>query len=393
MVPVPRPVCMGAGGVRRPALPAGAGGGLADRGAYGMVAPNFRWVAMKSLMILRYCLGCLLGAVLVLPGAQAARLDDLFEAEVAATGRDSAARDAATQLALQQVLERITGGRGNSQQASAGKLLAQPGRFVEQYHFRESAGASGPALTLWVKFDGVTLAREVRELGLPYWGPDRPDTLVWLAVDSQGQRYLVGEAPDSLASRAVLEAGRQHGLPVTLPLLDLEDQRAVDFTDIWGGFLGPVETASQRYRPQVILVGKVGRAGASGWQANWTLLAAGSSQSWSAYAATLEAAVAGGVGHAAESLAEQYAVVATGQSMRRLVVDGIRGLEDYARVYSYLESLTPVDQVQVVRVSDQEIEFELKLNAQDRALLQLITLGRTLRAADDPLSWRFSVIP
>ena len=42
-------------------------------------------------------------------------------------------------------------------------------------------------------------------------------------------------------------------------LLDLQDQRAVQFTDVWGGFVGSVESASQRYRPQVILLGKLAR--------------------------------------------------------------------------------------------------------------------------------------
>jgi hypothetical protein len=347
---------------------------------------------VKSLII-RYCLGFLLGVVVLLPVVHAARLDNLFEVEVGADGRDNAARDSAMQRALQEVLVRITGERDSARQATAAGLLSQPDRFVEQYHFRETQGASGPLLSLWVKFDGVALAREVRGAGLPYWGPDRPDTLVWLAVDNQSQRYLVAEAMDNTAAQVLRGAARQHGLPVTLPLLDLEDQRAVEFTDIWGGFLGGVESASQRYRPQVILVGKVGRAGASGWQGSWTLLAAGSTQTWSGYATTLGAAVERGVADAAAWLAGKYAVVTAGQSVRPLVVQGIRGLDDYGRVYNYLASLTPVERVQVTRVVDQEIEFELQLSAQESTLLQLITLGRTLRAAGDPASWRFSVSP
>ncbi len=330
--------------------------------------------------------------MLLLPGAHAARLDNLFEAEVAVGGRDEAARESAMQQALRQVLVRITGDSAGVQQAAGDRLLAQPDRFVEQYHVREAPDADNAALRLWVRFDGVSLAREVRKAGLRYWGPDRPDTLVWLAVDNRGQRHLMAESADTEAAGALREAAREYGLPVTLPLLDLEDQRAVDFTDIWGGFQGAVETASRRYRPQVILIGKVGRAGASGWQGGWTLLAAGNTQTWNRYAATLDKAVAAGVADAAEWLAAKYAVATTGQSIRALTVDGIRGVDDYGRVYNYLSSLTPVDSVQVVRVADQQIEFELKLNAQESNLVQLINLGRVLRT-DDLRSWRFSVNP
>jgi hypothetical protein len=79
--------------------------------------------------------------------------------------------------------------------------------------------------------------------------------------------------------------------------------------------------------------------------------------------------------------------------VRSLVVEGIDGIEEYARVYRYLASLTPVDQVQVVRVAPPEVQFDLTLSAQERSLLQVITLGRVLQPEGDPLAWRFRLRP
>jgi hypothetical protein len=349
---------------------------------------------MKSL-ILRYCIAGLMALLLGTAPLQAARVGDLFQVEVNAAGRDVAARDSALQQALQDVLVRVTGSVRSVEQAPARQLLQRPGRFVEQYRFEEVALPTGEAqLRLWVHFDGVALAREIRAAGLPYWGSERPDVLLWLAVDDRGRRYLVSEASETPAADAVMRAARLHGLPVTLPLMDLEDQRAVEFTDVWGGFLGAIEPASQRYRPQVVLVGKLDRSGAGGsWRSSWNLLAGGSAEGWSGRGDSMDVALTEGIARATEWLAGQYAVSDSGSSIRPLVVEGIRGLGDYARVYDYLVALTPVDQVQVVRVADQEVQFDLTLNAQERSLMQIITFGRVLQAAGDPLAWRFRLRP
>lgn len=344
---------------------------------------------MKSL-ILNYCIAGLLALLAAAAPVHAVPVGDLFQAEVDAAGRDTAARDAALQRALQEVLVRVTGSARTLQQGGASRLLQQPGRFVEQYRFEEVEGAADRQLRLWVQFDGVALAREIRAAGLSYWGSERPDVLLWLAVDDRARRYLVSEAADSAGAEAVTRAARLHGLPVTLPLMDLEDQRALQFTDVWGGFLGAVESASQRYRPQVILVGKLDSSGAGGsWRSSWNLLAAGTSQSWSGNAGDMYAAVQQGIARTTEWLADQYAVADARSSVRTLTVEGIRGVEDYARVSGYLASLTPVDRVHVARVTDQEVQFELTLSAQERSLLQVITLGRVLQAAGDPLAWHF----
>ena len=56
------------------------------------------------------------------------------------------------------------------------------------------------------------------------------------------------------------------GLPVSLPLMDLDDNMAVTATDVWGRFADPVLKASQRYGAEMVVLGKLspeGRPGAS----------------------------------------------------------------------------------------------------------------------------------
>jgi len=326
----------------------------------------------------------------------AVRLDHLFEAEVSATGRDSAARDAALQTALQEVLIRLTGSRASLQTAAVAELAKNPGRLVEQFRFVDAASAAGPGkqLKLWVQFDGVSLSRELRRAGLPYWGAVRPDVLAWLAVDDRGQRYLLSESTQSGLAASLRQAAAQRGLPLTLPLLDLEDQRAVKFTDVWGGFFGTVEAASQRYRPQVILTARLDRDHADGeWRADWQLADGAHRQNWRSHAADVDTLATAGMADAAEWLARRYAVVATQAGSRTLRVEGVNDLQDYARVSKYLAALSPVERVEVARVEDQEVEFKLDLSADEHNLLQVITLGRVLQQSGDPAAWRFRLKP
>ncbi|HHJ15400.1 MAG TPA: DUF2066 domain-containing protein [Gammaproteobacteria bacterium] len=349
---------------------------------------------MKRLIVPNL-ISLILGLLLA-TGAHAVRMDNLFQIEVDAAGRDRVARDAALQQALREVLVRVTGSAETVADPAAQALLKKPGRFVEQYRFRSRPGHAGRPvqLRLWVQFDGVSLAREIRHAGLPYWGRERPDVLVWLAVDDRGQRFLVSESTENEAAKALLQAAAQRGLPLTLPLMDLEDQRAVSFTDVWGGFTGSVRAASERYRPQVILLGRLERSrrGAD-WRAEWTLLGADDSRSWRTHADSLAAAVTQGMAGTGEVLASQYAVVSADASLRALVVEDVRGLADYARVMRYLAALAPVETVQVKRVSGSEVEFDLQLSADARSLRQVIALGKLLQAVDIPEAWRFRLNP
>ena len=349
---------------------------------------------MKRLIVPNL-ISLILGLLLA-TGAQAVRLDNLFQIEVDAAGRDRVARDAALQQALREVLVRVTGTGELVADPAAQALLKKPGRFVEQFRFSSRLVQAGqPAqLRLWVQFDGVALAREIRRAGLPYWGSERPDVLVWLAVDDRGQRFLVSESTENEAVAALSQAAARHGLPLTLPLMDLEDQRAVSFTDVWGGFIGSVRDASRRYRPQVILLGRLERSGrATDWRAEWTLLGTDDNRSWRVHADTLAAAVAQGVAGTGEILATQYAVVSADASLRALVVEDVRGLADYARVMKYLAALAPVEGVQVKRVSGSEVEFDLQLSADAHSLRQVIALGKLLQAIDVPEAWRFRLNP
>lgn len=344
--------------------------------------------------LLRRALLCCLCLLAFDQSALAARLDNLFQANAPAAGRDPEARQTALKQALATVLVRITGDAAVTREEAAQPLLREPGRFVTQYRFSETpAAVPGEAaeLRLWAQFDEVALTRALRERGLPYWGRDRPDVLVWLAVDDSGKRFLVSDSSSNSLAGELRNAAMEYGLPVSLPLLDLQDQRAVSFSDLWGGFLGAVQKASERYRPQVVLVGRVDRS-RGGWRGQWSLLGAGARQNWTAHGTSAADVVRTGFATAAGQLASQYAAVGSDRVSQVISVRGIGKLEDYAKVQNYLASLSPVEQVQVAMVAGDEVQFSLRLNTSEQGLMRLIRLGRVLEPASGDIPWQFRLI-
>ncbi len=326
------------------------------------------------------------------PGG-AARVNHLYQAEVDVSNRDVATREAALRGALQEVLVRVTGSPGSVAGRAGQALLRKPGQFVEQFRYHEPEEDNEP-LRLAVQFDGVALEREVRRAGLPFWGEERPDILVWLAVEDRGQRYLVSEHSTGPEVQALRLTARARGLPVTLPLMDLLDQSALGFADVWGGFENTILAASERYHPQVVLTGRLKRSTAGGeWRGEWTVLKTADGQRWTSHARDVATLAADGLAATGERLAVRYALHDSDGGMRTLLVEGIHDVNAYAQVQTYLMSLTPVDELQVVRVADGSVEFFLQINADERNLQQLITLGRRLEAVGDPTLWHFQYRP
>ena len=206
---------------------------------------------------------CLLMA-LPLAGAQAAT-QDLFDAEVAVPNQTSGVRTRATGEALKEVLVRVAGQEAVLQTAPAKQMLKEPDALVQQYRYFNEPGSEPPLLKLWVRFDGEAIRRALQQQGVTYWGAERPDTLVWLAVEDRGKRYVVSADDGTDVQRQIALAAKQRGLPIVFPLMDLEDQSQVRFSDIWGGFFENVMTASKRYNPQAVLVGRLNRSPSGGW--------------------------------------------------------------------------------------------------------------------------------
>lgn len=316
---------------------------------------------------------------------RAAELPDLYEAEVPVSTQEAVDREGALGLALRRVLTKVSGRRGaGSHEALAGALQA-PEPFVQEYQYRirpagEPDSGEGDALRLWAKFDAHLVDALIRETGLPVWGRTRPSTLVWLSVERSGGRELLAadEAASYLAS--IEEGAGRRGIPLVLPLLDLEDRLAVNADELWAGFLGRLRDASARYESDAVLLVRLRERPPDLAEVHWSLLTDGGEQHWSTQADLPELLLEDGVHTAADLLAARYSGPADGYAAGSvdLVVSGVLTLEDYARALGYLSDLDEVERLDVEAVETGQVRFRLVARGGPARVRQTLMLGATL---------------
>ncbi len=308
----------------------------------------------------------------------------LFESEVVVANQSAGVRAHAMKTALQRVLVRVTGQNSVLSNEPAKELLDDPAQLVQQYRYFTVPKSEPPVLKLWVQFDGDAIRQALQEQGVTYWGTERPDTLVWLAVEDRGNRYVVAADDGTDVYRQVERAARQRGVPVLFPLMDLQDQAKVRFSDIWGGFFENVLEASKRYNPQAVLIGRLNRSPSGGWSSRWQLEVAGAPSSWSDSRQQLDALAQQGIDETADILASRFAVSQAGGNLNtvNISVSNVDSLTDYARLGEYLAGLTAVVGVQVEQVTGSSIQYALQLNGSLQDLTHTVTIGTVL----EPLS-------
>jgi len=345
----------------------------------------------SSLLAAIFC-----SVLLLLPvAAVQAAAENLFESEVVVANQSPGVRSGAMKTALRQVLVRVAGQDAVLDTEPAIMLLKDPAQLVQQYRYYTVPDSQPAVLKMWVRFDGEAVRSALQQQGVSYWGAERPDTLVWLAVEDRGKRYVVAADDGTEVYLQIEQAARQRGVPVLFPLMDLEDQSQVRFSDIWGGFFDNVLAASQRYNPQAVLIGRLNRSPSGAWSSRWQLDVAGKPSTWSDSRQELAVLAQQGIDDTADILASRFAVSQTGGNLNAVSINvtGVDSLTDYARLGDYLGGLTAVVAVQVEKVAGNNVQYALQLNGSLQDLTHTVSIGTVLEPlsplpADTPGSFR-----
>jgi hypothetical protein len=338
---------------------------------------DFHWAVRRAATTV-----LLAAAAAVAPIASAATVQGLYSVTVP---RDPAATDrrtAAEQAAMAALLIRVTGSRTAAFDPAAQPLLAAPREYVLSYG--ELQGGAHR-----VEFRRAPVESALMALGMPVWGPERPLTLIWAAVDDGvgGRQMLGGNATTELggevtpAVAAMLDSARaeialaaeERGLPIALPLLDLEDLGAVTIADIAGGFEDRILAASARYRADAVLIGVV-RPGLFGNEVEW-LFVNGAERS-----RLPPGAVRVGLDAAADRYAADLATVG-GASLTSLTVYSVRSPADYGRVMSYLEKQSVLERIDVEAFGGGILTLRVAARGDAAVLGRVLALGGVLRPA------------
>jgi hypothetical protein len=160
-----------------------------------------------------------------------------------------------------------------------------------------------------------------------------------------------------------------------LPALDVQDIAVVDFFDVWELMFGTIQNAALRYGADAFAVARV-RESVVGTDVEWTLDLGGDRR------VLPGASFRDGIEWIADTYATQFRS-AGGERRLSLRVMNVDDFDDYARVMSYLESVSVLTSVNIDRFAAGELLLDVTSRGDVQVLSRVLSLGNVLRAVGD----------
>ena len=374
---------------------------------------------------------------------QAKVINDLNVITTEVSEQSREVRDQAIADGFELAVVRFTGLPSHIIAATIRENSLRASQYLQRYRYEvteQSAETEQQAEStkLVMIFDEGGILSLVDQLNLPAWNNNRPELLAWIAIGDKRYRLLLGpeyesqlktlvtrslndpfmrvEPPEKQTSPTSTKSASEElnpaerlyldkvgtsenlleildtvasnrGLPLVLPLLDLQDNISLDTGDVWGQFVSQIREASTRYKPDLTLVGRVELVN-DGWLLDWLLLDDNSSELWQASAKTLSEALVTGLEETIERIASRFAVVqdSSKSSLLEISVSNIVTIADMAAMEDYLKKQPAIANVYLSRVSGTNVRYKLELIGDLSSLLQSIQLERRLVETTAPES-------
>ena len=260
--------------------------------------------------------------------AQAETVGGLYQVREPVSGQGAEARAQATQAALDTLVLRLTGDPKAPQNPGLAELRKDPQQIISQF-----GTEAGPPEVLLVEFDPGSTERALRKAGLALWGSNRPAILGWWLSDSTEGSSLVGDGQS--AAEPLRRAAQHRGLPLRLPLGDLEEQLVATAKNLEGTDPAPLQAASGRYGADALLAVHATEADGK-WNGTWRLWL-GEQREQGKVEGADQAALADAVMLAvSQRLAPRFVARPGASSEQSLQVQGVN-LERYAELSRVLE--------------------------------------------------------
>ena len=321
-------------------------------------------------------------------------MENLYETKVPVASQTVAAQNDAIRNSFNQVLVKVS---GNKEIVSSPEIraLRNSARDLIQ-SFRFESGADGSFMV--ANFDEEKINQLLTQAGRPVWGKRRPDTLMWMAfLEEDGDREIVSATAVGRVKQQIDILADSRGIPISFPLMDIEDADLVHVYDVWGRFDSVIKQASQRYPNDNLVSARLyDRRNLSlvdqeippqmAWQLDWQLLNNDLIEEGSWFAESESRVLQKFIDMIADRLAEQYAVESTGeltQTSVEMKIINLDSLESYVSVTRFLGALAMVNSVKLLKISGEVATFQLELLGQQSDLLNTLQLDAKITQKTD----------
>lgn len=174
--------------------------------------------------------------------------------------------------AFQRMLVTLSGTSEILQKPRVVSVLKQVDNFVSQFTYEGFGKDATQPKTLKVTFSEKATNNLIKALGYHLWNAPRVDTLVWLALEKEDEKYWVNAETEANMWSTVQQALGNIRVPMVSPLFDLMDETEFSVGAAWQKKFVTVPAMMQRYGVDSCLLGLL-REHPGGWHAEWFLFA------------------------------------------------------------------------------------------------------------------------
>ena len=186
-----------------------------------------------------------------------------------------------------------------------------------------------------------------------------------------------------------MQQAEQRGMPLLWPLLDLEDQVAINAGALWGLFRDTIKSASSRYQADAVLVGRMFQDSQKLWRVEWNFWLDEVEQQWSSEGTDLATLIDPLQDRLSSSLVAKFALATAIKAsidddtkIAILRVDQVTQFEDYVELRAMLQGIAGIQGVQLRSASGATLEFRIFAQSHLAQVKSVVDLKRRLKPVD-----------
>jgi len=341
----------------------------------------------------------------------ALEVNDLYQSKVDVNTQSISERRTALRSAMKAVLLKVGGKEEVLKHPVLRNALTSYNSYINQFRYdRNTVSDKTPTvlpLSLVASFNEEKINQLFLKANLPIWGRLRPQILVWLVNENGLSRDIMADSAASTLPNQILAFSKRRGLPLSLPLMDLEDASQVNISDIWGRFAEPVQQVSMRYLSDAVLVIRMSNSSllpdeaaknnnsscelvvctsTQSFVMDWSLISNQQSFSQSYRGQDQSILLEQILSDVTKTVYQRYALSSDTSNSFIIDVANIGDLTSFVQVMGFLVDLSSVEAATLMAASGDNRRIKLKLLGSKQALLASLALNKQLKQYIDPLA-------
>ncbi|MBE0367526.1 DUF2066 domain-containing protein [Pseudoalteromonas aurantia] len=316
----------------------------------------------------------------------AIEVTDLYQSTLAVSDKTRATRVKASQQALMNVIKKLTGRYETVDHPSITRAKRSISDYMLKYEYL-NLDDDDDELKIRIKFEANKVEDLVRTAQLPFWGNRRPMIAIWLAIEDDLQRDFVTQERYPQLGRLIYDTAAEWGVPVVVPLLDLQDRASVGIAEVWGNFSDPVEQASIRYNAERVITARMFKQPhSSRWQLEWRYTDAELFES-NQLVGDKQQVLIQMINDLSSVLVANYVIdpaVSYATTSTIFTIDKLESFTHIERAKRQLKSISTVADVDIIYRSKDKVKFEVEHTSSLEDLIKAIKLEQAFSVYIDP---------